>query len=84
MLCLQGRFASAGDKVEGSVGHLHWMKMTPLALFVSSFVALVQPHHHVSFSLHSNVPHTPEHSLRCARGSQVSSASLYLCQRTKY
>ena len=41
--------------IEGFVGHLHWMKMTPPALFVSSFVAPVQPQHHVSFSLHSNV-----------------------------
>ena len=61
MLPTQGRFASAGDQFEWFVGHLHWMKMTPPALFVSSCVAVVQPQRHVSFSLHSNLPHTREH-----------------------
>ena len=59
MLCRQGRFASAGDHTEGFVRYLHWMRMTPLALFASSFVALVEPNNYVSFSFHSNVPHTP-------------------------
>ena len=58
MLSTQGRFASAEDQVEGFLRYLHWMWMTFLALCVSSFVALVQPQHHVSFSLHCNVPLT--------------------------